>query len=168
MTASVEFLLSYRVLSRVCAHQPASHLDENAILSISPQCLLLSISLSLFYATNCMMPYSLRSGVSGTAIVFLSVTFGRDIFPVHLVRNVFVFVFFFTVSGGGDLVIKKGVREMKTRRRRTHYFIVFGDTTGKDGGGGKRIWDGMGSTDRTCACSSNCELTMDLIVQSIL
>ena len=167
MTASVEFLLSYRVLSRVCAHQPASHLDENAILSISPQCLLLSISLSLFYATNCMMSYSLRSGVSGTAIVFLSVTFGRDIFPVHLVRNVFVFVFFFTVSGG-DLVIKKGVREMKTRRRRTHYFIVFGDTTGKDGGGGKRIWDGMGSTDRTCACSSNCELTMDLIVQSIL
>ena len=31
MTACVEFLLSCRVLSRVCTHTPASHLDENAI-----------------------------------------------------------------------------------------------------------------------------------------
>ena len=32
----------------------------------------------------------------------------------------------------------------------------------------ERVWDGKRSTDRTCACSSNWELTMDLIVQSIL
>jgi hypothetical protein len=44
---------------------------------------LTSLSTSLlFYATNCMMPYSLRSGVSGTAIVF-SVAFA-GVTLVHL------------------------------------------------------------------------------------